>query len=288
LIGAGFTKIFFFEYRAPSSREDEGKVINVSPPPGQMVAPETRIVVSTFNNKWQEPEKAAEALSAAKAPGGAWDAEADKAVVSAVIRNPSKPDAQPSGPPPPTSSQVDRAREVAPEATARGPQEEPLITPGAIMGGLVLGTGIIASTKPGSGKTTGSTQAPPLTNIPSNPLPGVIPSTGTTGGRTAVPSGSTASTTREGGKNCAIHYSGAEGDAYYVIEPGGSPKGFEIRKVWDPPRGDADRMQCGTNRGAMKKCIAESYRQMGKPGLVVLGPFTDLDRARSTANDRCR
>jgi hypothetical protein len=263
-------------------------VISVSPAPGQMVAPQTRILVSTFNNKWQEPEKAAEAQSSAQAPGGAWDVEADKAVVSAVVRNPSKPDAPTSGPSPSTSSQVDRARKEAQEASARGPQAEPFVTPGALTDGLILGTGIIASTKTGSGKTTGSSQTPPRTNIPSNPIQKEPPSAGTTGERTAAPSGSIASNTRGGGRNCTIHLSGTEGDAWYVIEYGGSPKGFEIRRVWDPPRGDADRRQCGTNRGAMKNCIAESFRQMGASVPSVLGPFADLDRARSTANDRCR
>jgi len=312
LAGKGFQNIQFVEVYAPSNPEEAGRVVGVSSPtPGKMVPPETVIMVSIFNNPPSDPERAAGEGSAARAPGGGWDAEADKARVTAVTRTQPIP-AVPTGAsaPPPTSAQVDQAKEVADQAAAQGPQAEPLITPGAIMGGLATAAGIAAATKSDRGKTIGSTQSPPLTPIPSDPLPGVIPSaksdrsktigstqpqslkpvpsTGTTGGRVAT-SGSGTATSADGGvKSCPVHYSGVEGDAYYVIEYPGSPVGFEIRKTWDPPRGDADRLQCGSVRGAAKRCIEDSFRQMGRPVPVVLGPFTDPGSARRTADSRCR
>lgn len=256
LNSAGLTKIFFSEYRMPEKPEDVGKVITVSPPPGQMVSLETLIVVSTFNNQWQDPKKADDKVIAATADGGAWDKEADKARVSATTHTTVMPDTPTGSASQPDSSQVDRAREVAKEATAMGPQSEPIITPEALVGGIAFGTGIIRSTK-------------------------------TTGRGTTTSGSPTASTGGGGRRDCTIHHSGSTGDAYYVIDMGGSPKGFEIRKVWDPPRGDADRQQCGGYRGAMKKCIDISYKQLGRP-VLVHGPFDSLSRAEKFAKGRCR
>jgi hypothetical protein len=312
LAGKGFQNIQFVEVYAPSKPEEAGRVVGVSSPtPGKMVPPETVIMVSTFNNPPPEPKRAADERSAAQAPGGGWDAEADKARVTAVTRTQPTP-AVPTGgsAPPVTSSQVDQAREVADQDAVLGPQAEPLITPGAIMGGLATAAGIAAVTRSDRGKTIGSNQSPPLTPIPSDPLPGVIPSaksdrgktigsnqpqslkpvpsTGTTGGRVATSGSGTATGVDSSAKSCPVHYSGVEGDAYFVIEYPGSPVGFEIRKTWDPPKGDADRLQCGSDRGAAKRCIELSFRQMGKPVPVVLGPFTDPGSARRTADSRCR
>jgi len=157
LNGAGLTKIFFSEYLAPTKPEDVGKVIGVSPPPGQMVSPDTLIIVSTYNNSWQEPEKAAEELSAAKSDGGAWDREADQARVSATTHTPAMPDTPTDSATPSDSSQVDRAREVAEEATAMGPQAEPVITPDAVRIALGPIAGIISPTDGGGGRPVGST-----------------------------------------------------------------------------------------------------------------------------------
>ena len=312
LEGKGFKNIQFVEVYAPSKPEEAGRVVGVSSPtPGRMVPPETVIMVSTFNNPPPDPERAADEQSAARAPGGGWDAEADKARVTAVTRSQPTP-AVPTGgsAPPRTSSQVDQANKVAEKATALGPQDKPFITPGAIMEGLATAAGIAAATKSDRGKTIGSTQSPPLTPIPSDPLPGIIPSaktdggktirstqpqslkpvpsTGTTGGRVATSGSGTATRVDGGAKSCPVHYSGVEGDAYYVIEYPGSPVGFEIRKTWDPPKGDADRLQCGSVRGAAKRCIEVSFKQMGSLTPVVLGPFTDPGSARRTADSRCR
>lgn len=312
LAGKGFQSIQFVEVYAPSKPEEAGRVVGVSSPtPGKMVPPETVIMVSTFNNPPADPERAADERSAARAPRGGWDAEADKARVTAVTRTqptPAVPTA--ASAPPPTSTQVDQAMEVADQAAARGPQAKPLINHGAIMEGLATAAGIAAATKSDRGKTISATQSPPLTPIPSDPLPGVIPSarsdrsktigstqsqpltpipsTGTTGGRVATPGSGTDTKVDGGSKSCPVHYSGVEGDAYYVIEYPGSPVGFEIRKTWDPPKGDADRLQCGSVRGAAKRCIEESFRQMGTQVPVVLGPFTDPGSARRTADSRCR
>lgn len=312
LAGKGFQNIQFVEVYAPSKPEEAGRVVGVSSPtPGKMVPPETVIMVSTFNNPPADPERAADERSAARTPGGGWDAEADKARVTAVTRTqptPAVPTA--ASAPPPTSTQVDQAMEVADQAAARGPQAKPLINPGAIMEGLATAAGIAAPTRSDGGRTISATQSPPLTPIPSDPLPGVIPSarsdrgrtigstqsqpltptpsTGTTGGRVATSGSGTATRADGGAKSCPVHYSGVEGDAYYVIEYPGSPVGFEIRKTWDPPKGDADRLQCGSVRGAAKRCIEESFRQMGRPVPMVLGPFTDPGSARRTADSRCR
>lgn len=169
--------------------------------------------------------------------------------------------------------------EVADQAAARGPQAKPLINHGAIMEGLATAAGIAAATKSDRSRTIPSTQSQPLTPNPS---------TGTTGGRVATSGSGTATRADGGAKSCPVHYSGVEGDAYYVIEYPGSPVGFEIRKTWDPPKGDADRLQCGSVRGAAKRCIELSFRQMGRPVPMVLGPFSDPGSARRTADSRCR
>ena len=205
---------------------------------------------------------------------------------------------------------MDQAKEVADQAAARGPQEKPWVNPVTIMDGLATAAGMAAAAKSDRDKTISSTQSPPLTPIPSNPLPGVIPSaksdrdktigptqsqkqtpipsTGTTGGRVATSGSGTATSVDGGAKSCTVHYTGVEGDAYYVVEYPGSPVGFEIRKTWDPPKGDADRLQCGSVRGAAKRCIEDSFRQMGRPVPMVLGPFSDPGSARRTADSRCR
>lgn len=281
LAGKGFQNIQFVEVYAPSKPEEAGRVVGVSSPtPGKMVPPETVIMVSTFNNPPADPERAADERSAARTPGGGWDAEADKARVTAVTRTqptPAVPTA--ASAPPPTSTQVDQAKEVADQAAARGPQAKPLINHGAIMEGLATAAGIAAATKSDRSRTIPSTQSQPLTPNPS---------TGTTGGRVATSGSGTATRADGGAKSCPVHYSGVEGDAYYVIEYPGSPVGFEIRKTWDPPKGDADRLQCGSVRGAAKRCIELSFRQMGRPVPMVLGPFSDPGSARRTADSRCR
>jgi hypothetical protein len=84
---------------------------------------------------------------------------------------------------------VDRAKEVADQAIPMGPQTQPVITPQAIMGGLGVAAGIAAATKGGS-QGAGSGASPPLTPIPSDPLPGIIPRAGGSGGGTAASSSS--------------------------------------------------------------------------------------------------
>lgn|GEM_PF-5457767 len=298
----GFWNIEFVQVYAPSKPEEAGRVVGVSSPtPGKIVPPETRISVSIFNNP--PPEE--------KGNVNSWDKEADNARVSAKTRT-QPPPAVPIGvsAPPPTRSQVDQAKEVADQAAARGPQEKPWVNPVTIMDGLATAAGMAAAAKSDRDKTISSTQSPPLTPIPSNPLPGVIPSaksdrdktigptqsqkqtpipsTGTTGGRVATSGSGTATSVDGGAKSCTVHYTGVEGDAYYVVEYPGSPVGFEIRKTWDPPKGDADRLQCGSVRGAAKRCIEDSFRQMGRPVPMVLGPFSDPGSARRTADSRCR
>jgi hypothetical protein len=290
LNAAGFTNIFFFEYLKPKRPEDVGKVINTTPPPGQMVPPDTVIRVSTFNNEWKDPKEADRELSEAGADGGAWDMEADQARVSATTHSrdvsnfPIDTSAVPSG-----ESQVERAKEVAQEASAKGPQAESFITPETLGGLMGVAAGIASSTKSGSSQTGGSTASTPMPiqEIGPDILPGVIPSARTTGRGSTAPAGNTVPTSGDGGGNCTVHYSGSEGDTYYVIDAGGRPKGFEIRRVWDPPRGDVDRMQCGTHRGAMRKCINDSVKYMGAT-VSVHGPFNNLAQAQNFTRERCR
>lgn len=182
LNAAGFTNIFFFEYLRPKKPEDVGKVINTTPPPGRMVPPDTMIRVSTFNNEWKDPEEADRELSEAMTDGGAWDREADQAKVSATTHSrdasnfPIDTSAVPSA-----ESQVERAKEVAQEASAKGPQAESFITP-ETLGGLMGVAAGIAGAVQGGGRTGKVGPAPPLTPIPPNVLPGIIPPVGGSGG----------------------------------------------------------------------------------------------------------
>jgi hypothetical protein len=178
----------------------------------------------------------------------------------------------------PSDSQVDRAREVAQEATAGGPKAKSFVSPQSLLDGLSTAARINASMNGGGNRGGGwpASSGPTTSGIPDNPLPGVIPSSGSSGsggwtqaantGSTGSASGGTnrqPSASGRGSGDCTIHYTGAGGDTYYVIDMGGSPKGFEIRRVYDPPRSDADRRQCGTQKGAMKKCIQQSYSRRG-------------------------
>jgi hypothetical protein len=182
LTAAGFTNIFFFEYLKPKRPEDVGKVINTTPPPGQMVSPDTMIRVSTFNNEWKDPEEADRELGGAMTDGGAWDREADQARVSATTHSrdasnfPIDTPVVPSG-----ESQVERAKEVAQDATAKGPQAESFITH-ETLGGLIGVAAGIAGAVQGGGQAGTVGQAPPLTPIPPNVIPGIIPPVGGSGG----------------------------------------------------------------------------------------------------------
>jgi hypothetical protein len=220
------------------------------------------------------------------AGGDDWNKEADNARVSAVPVNPQTPIGQAAPPAASAESQTNRAKEVANEAIARGPTAEPAITHEGIAGVMGAAAGIAAS-RDVRGKTAGyPTAQPGIRDIGPDPLPGVIPSTKTAPGQAAVPAGGGGGA----GKNvdqtmkCTYQKLVREGNAYYVVETPGSPKGYVIHKVWDPPLGDADRKICGTQRGAMKICLQKMYG----PLVVVLGPFTSEDLALRTAEGRCR
>ncbi|MEW6721381.1 MAG: PASTA domain-containing protein [Thermodesulfobacteriota bacterium] len=285
LTSLGFRAIRFSELLAPAKESDKGRAISTSPPAGQAVPPETPVTVFLFNKNFEEPEKAKERVQATLTGGGDWDKEAGKARVSAVTVNAQAPAAPAGGTSPPDGIQTDRAKEVANEAIARGPKAEPVITHEGIAGVMGTVAGIAAS-RDVRGKTTGyPTSQPGIRDIGQDPLPGVIPSTKTAPGRAAVPAGNAgAGKSADQTMKCAYHKQGNAGDAYYVVETPGSPKGYIIHKVWDPPRGDADRMMCGTQRGAMKKCLQGTYG----PSVVVLGPFSGEDLAMQTAKGRCR
>ena len=263
LLTGAHLKFRAVEYLAPTRREDVGTVISVSPGPGEWVEPDTEVVVFIYNETWSDPEKADKELVEAREDGGAWDAAANNA--SVTTKTHTRTDAAPAiptgKPTDSTSSQVDRAKEVAQEATAYGPQAEPFITPEAVMGTISIGAGIAKSTRTDAG---------------------------TSGGRTVMPSGGSGATSSSGRTECPIAYAGGQGNAYYVIDTGGKPKGFIIERVADPPTSDADRNNCGKYRGAMKKCIEQSYRQLKRPVLQVLGPYSSLDQAKNVARNNCR
>lgn len=285
LTSRGFRAIRFSELLAPTKESDKGRAISTSPPAGKAVPPETPVTVYLFNRNFEEPEKAREGVQATLTGGGDWDKEAGKARVSAVTVNTQAPAASTGGPAPADDGQTDRAREVADQAIARGPTAEPVITHEGIAG--VMGTvADIAASRDVRGKTSGyPTSQPGIRNIGPDPLPGVIPSTKTAPGRAAVPAGNAgAGKSADQTMRCAYHKQGNAGNAYYVVETPGSPRGYIIHKLWDPPQGDADRMMCGTQRGAMKKCLQGTYG----PSVVVLGPFTSEDLAMQTAKGRCR
>jgi hypothetical protein len=280
LRGAGLSGITIWSpYRAPERPEDANKVIRVAyPPPGQLVAPDTKIAVSIFNEVWVDPDAADDALEEAVSDGGAWDREASQGRVSATTHTRVQPDSPAGSADLPSDSQVDRAREVAQEATAGGPKAKSFVSPQSLLDGLSTAARINASMNGGGNRGGGwpASSGPTTSGIPDNPLPGVIPSSGSSGsggwtqaantGSTGSASGGTnrqPSASGRGSGDCTIHYTGAGGDTYYVIDMGGSPKGFEIRRVYDPPRSDADRRQCGTQKGAMKKCIQQSYSRRG-------------------------
>jgi hypothetical protein len=183
LTAAGFTNIQFIELLMPKNPEDVGKVINTNPRPGEKVAPDTLIIVSTYNIELKDPEEPL----ATSGDDTAWDREAGNAQVSSTTRSQlSSSLPAESSSIPPKSSQVDMAREVAQDATARGPQTEPGVTPEALVGILGAAAGIAGAVQVG-GQAGTAGLSPPLTPIPSDVLPGIIPPVGGSGGRAAVP-----------------------------------------------------------------------------------------------------
>lgn len=282
---AGFGAPTFFEYLAPSKPEEAGKVISIIPAPGTLTAPDTKIRISIFNNTYTDLDQADADLSAAAAPGGAWDQAAASASVSVQSRSTAPPSAPSAAPTTTRPSQTDQAAAIAREATAGGPQAEPFVTPQDITGFVSILGSAAQSQSGGWGQPSNAPM--PIQNIGSNPLPGVIPSSGSRGGTGGSSTSTGGAAQAGGGADCPIYYTGFEGDSFYLINYGGNPPAFEIRRIWNPPRSDADRLMCGTHSGAGKICIEKSFRDLGKPVPPIYGPYS-RSQAGNQARQLCR